>query len=69
MPTRKDEAITSRPLWVAWIVPQVAGPNGIRHCRSPHWQAGMTRVGLLHAIGREETKGINCTSLQISSHD
>jgi hypothetical protein len=68
MPTRKDEAVASHPLWVARSMSQVARPDGIRHRGGAHWKPGVTRVGLLYSVCREETEGVNGFILEFVCH-
>jgi len=68
MPTRKDEAVTSRPFRVARIMAQVTSPQSECHWRGTHRQTGMARVGLLNGIRREESDGIDRAELKIVCH-
>ena len=65
MPTRKDEAVSSRPIGITRVVSQVSGPNGVCDRGRPHRQAGVAGVCFLHTISRKKTKSINCLSLKI----
>lgn len=64
MPTRKDEAVASRPFWVAWIMSQVSSPNCVSHGGGTHGESGVSRIGLLNAICREKAQGIDGAKLQ-----
>ena len=68
MPTRKDEAVSSRPLWVAWIMSQVASPNRIRHGGGTHGESGMSRVGLLDSVCGKKAECVDGEKLKIVSH-
>ena len=64
MPTRKDEAVASHPLWVAGVVSQMTRPQGKGHRGGSHWKSRMTRIGLLDGIRRKKSKGVDGTSLK-----
>ena len=68
MPPRKDEAVTSRPLWIAWIMSQVASPDGERHRGGSHGKPRMTRVGLLDSVRRKEAEGVDGAKLKVVCH-
>lgn len=68
MPSGEDEAVASRPLGVAWVMAQVARPEGICHRGCSHWEARMARVGLLDSICSKEPDGVDCTILEIFCH-
>ena len=54
MPTRKDEAVTSGPFWVAWIMSQVPSPDRVCHGSGAHGQTGMARIGFFHHGGCQD---------------
>ncbi len=59
VPSREHEAVAIRPLGVARIVLEVPLPQHIGHGRSPHGQARVARIGLLHGIDRKDANGID----------
>ena len=58
MTGRQDEAITVEPQWVLGIEFQVLRPERVGHRGRAHRHSRMTRVSLLHGIGREKADRI-----------
>src|SRR5688572_11971303 len=68
MPAGKNEAVASRPFWVAWVVAQMTRPQGKRHSSAAHRKPRVTGVGLLYGIRCKKADRINRTSLKIVCH-
>src|ERR1019366_1083062 len=64
MSGRENEAIPIRPVGITRVELERSVPESVRHGCRPHWQAGMTRVGLLHHVHRQKAERVDTQLIQ-----
>lgn len=64
VPGREHEAITVWPARIQRVVSETPGPQDIGHPGCPHRKSGMTRVGVLHGVDRQDTDCVDSEGVE-----
>ena len=59
MTSRENEPVTVKPVRVLGVIPHDLIVENVSHGSTSHGKTGMTRLGLLHRIDRQEPDRVN----------